>query len=56
MRDTVQVFKDDHGEWRWRRLASNGLITAVSGEGYKNRQHAIRMARRVNRWAKVVVE
>jgi uncharacterized protein YegP (UPF0339 family) len=43
MGDKVTIFKDDAGDWRWRRQAENGRIIAISGEGYENRSHAIRM-------------
>ncbi len=32
---TFSVFKDAAKEWRWRLLAANGRVIAVSGEGYK---------------------
>jgi uncharacterized protein YegP (UPF0339 family) len=35
---TVQVFKDEANEWRWRVVAANGNILADSGEGYKNKE------------------
>ena len=31
------VYKDAAGEWRWRLVAGNGRIIAVSGEGYRDR-------------------
>lgn len=40
----IQPYKDDAGEYRWRRIAENGNIIAVSGEGYKNKQDALEMA------------
>lgn len=30
-----QVYRDKRGEWRWRFLAKNGKIIAVSSESYK---------------------
>jgi len=36
-RDKVVFKKDDFGEWRWQRKASNGKIVGASTEGYKNR-------------------
>lgn len=47
MSDTVTVFKDEKGEWRWQRQAENGEIVATSGEGYLHRSHAEHMAREV---------
>lgn len=40
----IELYRDDSGDWRWRALAGNGEIVAVSGEGYRNRQHGERMA------------
>jgi uncharacterized protein YegP (UPF0339 family) len=31
----LDVFKDKRGEFRWRRVASNGEIVGASSEGYK---------------------
>jgi len=43
-RDTVTVFKDAANEWRWRRVAGNHEIIAVSGEGYENKGDCVAMA------------
>ena len=32
--DTVQIYADDSGEYRWRRRSENGRIVADSGESY----------------------
>jgi uncharacterized protein YegP (UPF0339 family) len=40
----VEVYRDVGGEWRWRRIAGNGEIVAVSGEGYSDRGGAVRAA------------
>lgn len=40
---TAYVYQDRAEEWRWRVRAANGDIVAVSGEGYKNKSHAIEM-------------
>lgn len=42
-----EIFKDAKGEWRWRLVASNGRIIAASGEGYKNRGHALDMVSKI---------
>lgn len=48
-KDTVTVYRDASGDWRWRRTAEgNNLILAVSSEGYRHQDHATSMARRVN--------
>jgi uncharacterized protein YegP (UPF0339 family) len=46
--DTVTVYQDEAGEWRWRRQADNGEIVATSGEGYTDKTHAGRMAFELN--------
>src|SRR5215212_563481 len=40
-RRTFQVYTDAAGEWRWRLVAGNGLIIAVSGEGYRDKQDCL---------------
>jgi len=35
-----ELFRDEAEEFRWRRVADNGNITATSGEGYKNKTDA----------------
>ncbi|HEX6183174.1 MAG TPA: DUF1508 domain-containing protein [Pyrinomonadaceae bacterium] len=47
-RRTFQVYEDAGGEWRWRLVAGNDRIIAVSGEGYRNRRdclHAIELVK-----------
>ncbi|QVL29815.1 DUF1508 domain-containing protein [Telmatocola sphagniphila] len=34
-----EVYKDKAGEFRWRFVATNGRIIAVSSEGYKSKNH-----------------
>lgn len=41
----VIVYKDASGEWRWSAHSKNGRKVASSGEGYKNRMYAFRMAK-----------
>lgn len=33
----IEMYQDKRKEWRWRIIASNGKIVAVSGEGYKRK-------------------
>jgi uncharacterized protein YegP (UPF0339 family) len=40
-RRTFQVYRDEGGEWRWRLVAGNGQIIAVSGEGYRERRDCL---------------
>ena len=35
----VEVYRDDSGEWRWRRVADNGEIVAT-GEAYTRKHDA----------------
>jgi uncharacterized protein YegP (UPF0339 family) len=44
--DKWEFYKDDRGEWRWRRKAPNGRIVGASSEGYKNKKDCIENARR----------
>jgi uncharacterized protein YegP (UPF0339 family) len=46
--DRVDIYKDKAGEWRWRRVASNGRIVSAWGEGSKWRWNCERSAKRVN--------
>lgn len=44
----VVIYKDEAGEWRWRREAANGEPVSNSGEGYKNLADCREMALAVN--------
>lgn len=33
-KDKFEVYKDKRGEFRWRRIASNGKIVGAASEGY----------------------
>ena len=49
MGQRFELYKDKIGEWRWRFIASNNKIIAVSSEGYKNRgdaEHGIDLMRK----------
>lgn len=47
--DFVAVYRDEAGEWRWRRHdAHNHEVVATSGEGYSNKSHAVEMATKLN--------
>lgn len=35
--DKWEIYQDERGEWRWRRIASNGRIVGASSQGYRNR-------------------
>ena len=45
--DKWEIYKDNAGEWRWRRTASNGEIVGSSSEGYASKQSCIENARRL---------
>lgn len=36
----VHIYKDDAGEYRWRRVAMNGEVVADSAEGYTRKHDA----------------
>lgn len=38
--DKWEFYKDNNGEWRWRKTAHNGNIVGASSEGYKNQADA----------------
>jgi len=44
--DKWEFYVDGKGEWRWRRIASNGRIVGASAEGYKNKSDCVANARR----------
>ena len=44
--DTWEFYKDNQGEWRWRRTAPNGEIIGASTEGYKNRSDCVDNSKR----------
>ena len=46
-RDTIRVYRDAAGEFRWKRLRPNGRIISDSGEGYtdvRDARHGMRLA------------
>lgn len=46
MNDKWEFYQDERGEWRWRRIASNGRIVGASTQGYVNKSDCIENARR----------
>jgi uncharacterized protein YegP (UPF0339 family) len=46
--DDLEIYRDQAGQYRWRRVAPNGETVADSGEGYRTFWGAKRAARRVN--------
>lgn len=41
----IEVYKDNAGEFRWRKKADNGEVVADSGEGYVNEEDCYERAR-----------
>lgn len=48
-----QVFKDVSSQYRWRMVAANGRIIAVSGEGYHNKKDCTDAIDLVKRFAPI---
>lgn len=44
----VEVYKDAHGEYRWRRVAANNKIVTDSAEGFVKHAYALESARAYN--------
>lgn len=44
--DKIHGYIDAAGEWRWRKVAPNGVQVSASGEGFGNRADAIDSALR----------
>lgn len=51
---SVVIYRDRKGEWRWKALAANHKTVSESGEGYRNRPWARKMALEMFPDAKVV--
>jgi len=41
MTHTLELYRDNAGQWRWNRKASNGLVISDSSESYTDRRDAI---------------
>lgn len=46
--DTVEIFQDISGQWRWRRVAFNNKVISSSGESFTRKWSAKRAAKRAN--------
>ncbi len=42
----TQYYQDKRGEWRWRKIASNGQIVGASSEGYNEKKDCQKNANR----------
>ncbi|WP_276273733.1 YegP family protein [Haloarcula litorea] len=49
--DGFEVYEDNAGEYRWRLRAGNGELVADGGEGYTERNKALRAVERVRSYA-----
>jgi len=54
--DKVILYKDQAGEWRWRREHANGNILSDSSEGYQNLADCRQTALAVNGGDFIVVD
>lgn len=52
---TFQVYQDEKKEWRWRLVAPNGRIIAVSGEGYQRHAKALAGIESLCKYTKKVI-
>lgn len=48
--DKVHFYKDNLGEWRWKRVAANGKTVGASSEGYQRLRAARANFRRTLAW------
>jgi len=44
-RSKWEFYKDNNGEYRWRKKAANGKIVGASSEGFSSRQAAVNNAK-----------
>lgn len=44
--DTLELYREQGGDYRWRYVASNGDTLADSGEGYRRKRAALKGAGR----------
>lgn len=54
--DTVTVYQDSAGEYRWTAKAANHETIADSSEGYVHLEHAEKMAHELFPHATVIVD
>lgn len=43
---SVEVYEDAAGKWRWRSVAKNGKVVDASEQGYSTKRYAIGKAER----------
>lgn len=44
--ETVEVYQDNDGRWRWRAISGNGRVLDASEQGYASKGYAIGKAKR----------
>lgn len=54
--DSIEVYRDSAGEYRWRGWSGNNKVVATSGEGYVNIGWAKRMAKEMFPQARIKPE
>ena len=54
--DEIVVYRDEAGEWRWRKVADNGEIVADSAEAYTRKADALRAAEREAQGSVAVID
>lgn len=45
-RDTLDIYQDKRGEWRWRRKSPDGHVVGASCEGYRDKGDCEKNAKR----------
>lgn len=45
-KDKIEIYQDKKGEYRWRRLATNGQNVGASSEGYVKKSDCVDNAKR----------
>jgi uncharacterized protein YegP (UPF0339 family) len=55
--DKVVVYRDDAGEWRWKREnTGNHEVDGVSGESFDSHNNAVRAAENANPGVEIEVQ
>lgn len=45
-KDKIEIYQDKKGEYRWRRIATNGQNVGASSEGYNRKSDCLDNAKR----------
>ncbi len=46
MQDKVIIYSDKSGDFRWKRVSSNGRIVGASSEGFTDKRNCLRNFKR----------